>query len=200
MTGIEVLAEEISQRTGQGYKATLQKVKSDTVRLVLEVLAENQGLLEKTVICEADEMRKEIKAELSEARKATMEANRRERAVQNRERSLECRYRELEKERKRLKEMELGLYSLKEKILQPETPEGRDRLRLLQIFSDSVNVVTNQNNTAYIAGCASILSGTPAWSKTAGTEKETPQTETKEASRPEGTDPSWIHKVPMQRI
>ncbi len=39
-----------------------------------------------------------------------------------------------------------------------ETKEGRDTLRLAQVFVNSVNAKTSQNNTAFINGLACILS------------------------------------------
>lgn len=39
-----------------------------------------------------------------------------------------------------------------------ETKEGRDALRLAQVFVNSVNTNTDQNNTAFINGLACILS------------------------------------------
>ena len=40
-----------------------------------------------------------------------------------------------------------------------ETPEGRDRLRAAQTYVNSVDVDTKYDNTAFIIGLASILSG-----------------------------------------
>lgn len=55
--------------------------------------------------------------------------------------------------RRRLKEIE----DLKDKLLQPETTEAKDRLRLAKFFMESVNVDTKYDNTAFIKSLASIL-------------------------------------------
>jgi hypothetical protein len=41
-----------------------------------------------------------------------------------------------------------------------ETEEGRDKLRLAQVYINTVNINTEQNNTVFIAGLADLLSGT----------------------------------------
>lgn len=47
-------------------------------------------------------------------------------------------------------------------IQECETPEARDRLKMLQMFVNTVEVDTKYDNTAFINGIASILSGVSA--------------------------------------
>lgn len=47
-------------------------------------------------------------------------------------------------------------------IQECETPEARDRLKMLQMFVNTVKVDTKYDNTAFINGIASILSGVSA--------------------------------------
>lgn len=46
-----------------------------------------------------------------------------------------------------------------EKLVSCETEEGRDTMRKAQVFINSIDVDTKYDNTAYIIGLASILSG-----------------------------------------
>ena len=47
----------------------------------------------------------------------------------------------------------------KASLKQCETQEGRDTLRLMQVFVNSVDIKTAYDNTAYINGISTILSG-----------------------------------------
>lgn len=49
--------------------------------------------------------------------------------------------------------------ALKKKVLRCETPEARDRMRLAEVFKDSVKVDSKYDNTAYIRSLGAILSG-----------------------------------------
>lgn len=49
--------------------------------------------------------------------------------------------------------------TLQEALEQCETSEGRDRLRIAQMFINSVNIDTKYDNTAYIVGLSAILAG-----------------------------------------
>ena len=46
-----------------------------------------------------------------------------------------------------------------ESLEKMETPEARDALKTAQLFINTIDVQTNQNNTAFISGLAMILCG-----------------------------------------
>lgn len=60
---------------------------------------------------------------------------------------------------KELTEQREYLEQVMEALAGAETAEGRDALRKAQMFVDAVNVSTKYDNTAFIIGLASILSG-----------------------------------------
>lgn len=64
-----------------------------------------------------------------------------------------------------------------------ETKEGRDALRLAQVFVNSVNTNTDQNNTAFINGLACILSRGECGSLFNGFKKLNAKDQTKEKPR-----------------
>lgn len=45
------------------------------------------------------------------------------------------------------------------KLSECETPEGRDKMRVAQMFINTVDIDTKYDNTAFIIGLASIISG-----------------------------------------
>lgn len=49
------------------------------------------------------------------------------------------------------------IQSFNESLQQCETPEGRDAMKRAQVFVNSVSIDTPANNTAFIAGLATIL-------------------------------------------
>lgn len=55
------------------------------------------------------------------------------------------------------KQKELNDYI--DKLTECETAEARDKVRMLKIYKDSVDVDTKYDNTAYIAGVGAILAG-----------------------------------------
>lgn len=159
MTGYEVLRQRLQRRYRLSEKEAERIIKSPSINKVLAVFAEEQDLVNK-VRLDNLEFREH---ELQERQKSL---DRYENEIRNREYKCRDAYSKVDEvkfeEMKRLEEIEATKAKLEEEhkaLREVETAEARDRLRMFQIFKEAVNIETPQNNTAFIAGCAIILSG-----------------------------------------
>ena len=85
-------------------------------------------------------------------RKMRTDLERKEIFLKEKEDNIECRIEEMKKERKALEEKE-------DEILQMETAEARDKIRLACYFENSISIENSYQQTEYIKGLANILSG-----------------------------------------
>lgn len=151
MTGKELLFQELRERG-----LTENQINSKAVAVLLDVIA-NDGTDRYLNAKEVDDELKEKKEAL-----VSLQNSLKIRKWQNEEvlKSLRRRRDNLEENIKAMM-AEFNEYVAEfEKSLEAmETPEQRDRLRTAQIFTNSVKVRTDGNNTAYIHGLALLLSG-----------------------------------------
>lgn len=146
MTGKEALIQRYQERFGVTQAAATSSINSNGVQRVLTILAEEQGLLSKVVSDEIERKTREAQSLMTQA--------------QEREATAREKIKEADWTREELYEQLQKSKSMYESLQSVETVEAKDRVRLLQIYKDTVDVQTPQNNTAFIAGCAAILSGT----------------------------------------
>ena len=139
MTGLDCLRDELAKR---GLSKT--QIESKSVAVVLDVIA-NTG--ERYTNLQAEEVHASNKlCELENTLRV------RERQLSG----LEIRLNELRRE---MWEHNDYINEFNKSLLECETQEGRDAMRIAQMFVNSVDVDTKYDNTAYIIGLASILSG-----------------------------------------
>lgn len=138
MTGLECLKEELIKR---GY--TKQQVSGKVVAGVLDILSKSNGEYTNLHEVSAEINEAEAKLKWFEMRRASIE-------------------REIEEERKDVKKLQDKTQEYIDKFYEAinkcETEEGRDALRIAQMFVNSINIDTCYDNTAYIKGLALILS------------------------------------------
>lgn len=144
-------ARETAQRETIEHKmiykgATKQQAQSKAVDILLDVLAEDSGLVEKYLsnyrlqlalaVNALEKTRNEYADKLSDIPS-------REYAVSVKEKDLSAKETELKNLSAELKEM--------------ETPNARDAVRLMALFRESVKVDTRYDNTAFINGLAACI-------------------------------------------
>ena len=143
MSGYDLLKQELLSK---GY--TKQQVDASIVKGVLEVLAGESG----SAIMDLKELTKERE-----------ELLRQNEDYSQRLRNLKNDFDEIKNEieqfaQKLYMDQKQYVDRFFEAIEKCETPEQRDRLKLAQMYVNSVNVDTKYDNTAFIIGFASILS------------------------------------------
>lgn len=157
MTGIEDLRDELikagltkASANSKAVSATIDVLtNSETKYLDLFCLEEEKKRVQSEFDCLSGEILF-LKRELESLRK--------EKEHLSRERSQE--EVALEKIKKEQGEVaEKYLEDIVKSLRECETPEMRDRMKLAQLFVDSVTVQTKYDNTAYIIGLADIIKG-----------------------------------------
>ena len=150
MTGLDCLREELLSR---GYSK--QQTESKVVAGVLDILTNAGGSYENMDHCERDldnlrlnialerGVLNDLKNQSSDLRKEVNEL------IAQKHKLIDAK---IESVRNYISEFEKA-------ISECETQEGRDRLKAAQMFINSIEVETSYDNTAYINGLASILSG-----------------------------------------
>lgn len=132
MTGLDMLKQEMLKRG-----CTKAQTESKLVSIVLDIVAETGTAY--TDLREAEQRVKEIEDEAAAARR------------------LWEKYTETEKKfREGVKEY---VEDFKASLKLCETPEARDALRVAQMFTDTVKINSQHDNTAYINGLAMLLCG-----------------------------------------
>ena len=139
MTGLDCLRDELAKRG-----LSKAQIESKSVAVVLDVIA-NTG--ERYTNLQDEEAHASNK--LNEL-KYVLKAGERQLS------SLEFKLNELRREMRGYKDY---INEFNKSLLECETQEGRDAMRIAQMFVNSVDVDTKYDNTAYIIGLASILSG-----------------------------------------
>lgn len=150
-TGKELLVDELRERG-----LTEQQIKSKAVAVVLDVIA-NDGT---DRYLNAKEVDDEIARKNIDLRNIASEIKHRKWMVEREIEALKERRDNLEKNIKAMRaEFDEYVAEFGKSLEAMETPEQRDRLRTAQIFTNSVKVRSDGNNTAYINGLALLLSG-----------------------------------------
>lgn len=139
MTGLDYLRDELAKR---GLSKT--QIESKSVAVVLDVIA-NTG-----------ERYTNLQGEEAHASNRLYALERTLEVKERRLSSLEFKLNELRREAQGYKDY---IDEFNKSLLECETQEGRDAMRIAQMFVNSVDVDTKYDNTAYIIGLASILSG-----------------------------------------
>lgn len=148
MTGIEVLKEKMLQ-----CGATKQQTESKTVYMVLEALTDFDFATLYDDRREAETIRnniKELSAKYEDCRKAYAEL-----CSSIHEKKAEVQ----EAADKAYAEHHKYIDDFNESLQNTETAEARDKLRLAQIFINTVDINSKYDNTAFIVGLAALLSG-----------------------------------------
>lgn len=146
MTGLDCLREEMMNRG-----LTKQQCNSKTVAVVLDILANDGNNYQKTWECEQGytERLSHLETELNNI----------EYIICRKENELFTYQRQIEKAKENREHCEDYIDEFNKSLQECETAEGRDAMRTAQMFVNSVDVNTKYDNTAYIIGLASILSG-----------------------------------------
>lgn len=132
MTGLEMLKQEMLKRG-----CTKAQTESKLVAIVLDIVAETGTAY----------------TDLREAEERMKKTNNAEAALRKREKALE------EAEEKFRAETGDYVEDFKNLLRDCETAKARDALRVAQMFTDSIDIKTAYDNTAYINGLAMLLCG-----------------------------------------
>ena len=157
-TSDELLKEKMMEYYGMTENAARNMLSSKTASKILEVLASEAGFIEKLAFTKAEE-----EAALLEAKATNL------RIAQEEVESSDREYREdkvaVAKLRSKYEADLKDLQNTKSDLLQMETADARDKIRMYERYkADTAGLeMTPQNQTAYIFGLASILSGMPIW-------------------------------------
>lgn len=148
MTGLECLREELKRRG-----ATKSQINSNVVGMVLDIVSESGNVYQRTAEAEnklrfVEDQYWRMKQEMDLDKKRLEERN--EKIVEQIRRAQSTLD---EKNDEYLEYIEAFENALKE----CETAEGRDAMRIAQVFVNSVDVDTKYDNTAFIIGLSAIL-------------------------------------------
>lgn len=156
MTGLEMLKEEMLK---QG--ASKSQVNSQTLILAVAVLAQNEEyitLFEKEK--ELGSIQFQINNIIREIQDAKDDLKRWKEELQKiKSESTDVFDESIGRIMKIRKEAQQYIDDFYETIEKCETPQERDKLKVAQMFVNSVTIDTKYDNTAFIIGLASILSG-----------------------------------------
>lgn len=139
MTGIECLQAELKNRG-----CTRGQIESKAVAIVLDILTESGDNFKQQH--DALEELRRLRMEISELR---LRKERYQYEIKQEEQTIQ----------QVRKEAQAYIDSFYKALEECETAEGKDMLRLAQMFVNSVDVNSKYDNTAYIIGLAGILSG-----------------------------------------
>lgn len=146
MTGLELLRKEMERRG-----ATKSQINSKVVPMVLDILSETGQLY--TTIKENEDHLQMLQ---SQVHNTQMHIQRQEKTREE----LAEEINELKREKgKYLTEERQYVHDWLEALKDIETAESRDLMRKAQVFVNSVDIETKYDNTAFIIGLASLLSG-----------------------------------------
>ena len=146
MTGLDCLREEMKNR---GMRQS--QIESQVVPVILDIIAESENKYAEMWREEVAETTK-LKELRSEIRSAEHRLDYLNRLVGKMEQEEE----EAEKHREHCEDYIDEFHKALEAC---ETADGRDIMRVAQMYVNSVSVDTKYDNTAYIIGLAAILSG-----------------------------------------
>ena len=138
MTGIELFRDEMRRRG-----CTEAQIKSKGVTTTLDIISNSNMFSD---LAETEEQLEKAKRQL-----AVLENNTR----REKERLERIRCNQSEE----LERVDEYIKNFNESLEKMETPEARDALKTAQLFINTIDVQTDQNNTAFISGLAMILCG-----------------------------------------
>ena len=145
MTGLDCLREEL-----RGRGLTDSQINSKVAAVVLDVVSQAGDKYTKMWKSETDTSKRErdlLKTiAWAEKRKSDLEID------------IEIANRRLEECEEKKREIETYINTLCKAMEECETKEGRDTMRIAQMFVNMVDIDTKYDNTAYIIGLAAILS------------------------------------------
>lgn len=150
MTGLECLHEEMRRRG-----ATSQQITSKAVGMVLDIISESKDTY--INIAEAEQYLKKLGDSILHAHHKLELANRRHDEVMNT--IFEVRNSAREEIESVRSECIEYVENFQKALMETETPEGRDAMRIAQMFINLVEIDTKYDNTAFIIGLSAILSG-----------------------------------------
>lgn len=146
MNGLDCLREEMASRG-----LTQAQIESKTAAVVLDILSESGDKYKKTWETE------------QEITKRAREAERKILTIRSQQNFLESQENELNHKREAFEayndEVKKYINDFNKSLEECETQEGRDRMRIAQMFVNSVDIDTKYDNTAFIIGLSAILSG-----------------------------------------
>lgn len=163
MTGLDCLREEMIKRG-----CTKQQVNSRVVPIILDILAETGTLY--TDVDDLEQKRTEQQRNLE--RRELAIATEWSRCIQTAKDT--AAYMEMVDER--ISEFKEYIEKFNHSLENCETAEGSDKLRLAQMFRNSVSINTVYDNTEYIRGLWAILAGSETAAAVQELKKVVPQT------------------------
>ena len=152
MTGLELLQKEMRRRG-----ATPNQINSKAVGMVLDIIS---GSISKSTYLNIAE----AKQHLTNIRNQVIGSEQELRSIRD---TIDRERKSWIAERDRLEEATKGIgdeyieyiENFQKSLMETETPEGRDAMRVAQMFINSVEIDTKYDNTAFIIGLSAILSG-----------------------------------------
>ena len=148
MSGYELLVSKMKE-----LGATRQQAESKTVEMVVTILA---GDFET-----ADSRMAVLKDLEDEYRKKARECEAAEGEYRNERYNLRQKLKDLSRVRSIFADMMSEMKDMYNELTEAETPAARDRIRTARIYETKVNINTCYDNTAFIRGLSTILSGQP---------------------------------------
>ena len=152
MTAIDCLKQELERRG-----ATKAQIDSKVAVMVLDIVSGAEGKY-----MDLSELKKELKIyedELKHKKRRLDEVSREIEIAEQRLAKFNAEFQKVIDERYRhLFEYIESFYAA---LNECETAEGRDAMRRAQVFINSVNVETDQNNSMFIQGLALVMAGNP---------------------------------------
>lgn len=157
MTGMEIILEKLRNK---GYSAGKIKTNAEFIADIVTILSDDETRRKVDVAkmheTEAQMTYERAVEERSRAQTTLSMANTKELNAENIMAAAKQKEEEAAETLKRVEQLSKVMSDC-------ETQEARDRVRMANLFRGMTDIQTPQNNTAYIAGLASILSGcTPA--------------------------------------
>lgn len=148
MTGLECLREELERRG-----ATKNQINSVVVGMVLDIVSESGNIYQRTA--EAENKLRHIE-KVYDGTKLELESLNRRLDKKNDE--IVAQIKEAQKilDEKNDEYLEY-IEAFQNALNECETSEGRDAMRIAQVFVNSVDVDTKYDNTAFIIGLSAIL-------------------------------------------
>ena len=146
MTGLDCLRKEMERRG-----LSKAQIESKVAAVVLDIVA-NSGY-------EHEEVWRKEYGESQRLNEICNERRNAERQVAQLQFDIKRLNRELKAVQERRDHCEDYIDEFNKSLQECETADGRDAMRIAQMFTNSVSIDTKYDNTAYIIGLAGILSG-----------------------------------------
>ena len=145
MTGLECLREEMERRG-----ATKTMIESKTAAMVLDIVANAPD----EICVKEQETEQRLESLRRAIERAEIELNRIKSQQETEEHKADAKLKEVMQAESRAMAY---IEKFNESLTKCETAEGRDRMKIAQMFVNSVDVNTKYDNTAFIIGLSAIL-------------------------------------------